>query len=257
MRRVVLYCRVSTEEQGQQGTSLDTQRETLEKWAASQGWAVEGTFSDQVSGTTPPHARPGMLAALERLAVVAVDSPAIKAGVAAAPDAPALVALKRDRLARDPAVAIAVEQACGGMGALVLTTDTGDGDDPETQLMRRILDAFAEYERTKILLRTAAGRAARKREGAWPGGTPPWGLTHGAKGVLVALPGAPSVITDVFDMAGEGMSLSGIAAWLNASGTLTREGGTWTHVQVRRMIGAEQWYRRVGALEPGEGKVEP
>lgn len=238
-RTVIIYARVSTEDQAREGTSLQDQDRVLRAWAASNGWTVAGSFEDAgVSGTTPPHRRPGLLAAMEALA--GLDGQG----------SPALVVTKRDRLAREMAVAVALEQAAKEHGATVLSMDAGNEDTAESRLLRQILDAFAEYERTKILMRTAAGRAARAREGRWLGGTPPWGMKHGASAgtLVVESVEAAELIRHVFEEHQAGVSYSGIAAWLNAKGVATREGGTWTHTQVRRMVMAEQWYRRGGVL---------
>lgn len=255
MMRVVLYARVSTEDQGKEGTSLDDQARQLVAWSKAQGWElvrhvreephaeVEVTaFSDMVSGTTPPHRRPGLMRAMELVAQLASDGTGAPV---------ALLATKRDRLARDLAVTVALEQAAKEHGATILTMDSGTEDTAEARLLRHILDAFAEFERTKILMRTAAGRAARAREGAWLGGTPPWGLEHvkDAPGHLwCPTQEARDTVRAVFEEHQGGMSYSGIAAWLNARGLRTREGSMWTHVQVRRMVGGEQWYRRAGVL---------
>lgn len=236
-RNVIIYARVSTEDQAREGTSIKDQARLLEAWAVSNGWEVAGTFEDAgVSGRTPPHQRPGLLSAMEALAGLDGDR--------------ALIVTKRDRLARELSVAVAVEEAAKASGATVLSMDAGNEDTAESRLLRQILDAFAEYERTKILMRTAAGRAARRREGRWLGGTPPWGLKHGAtEGTLVVESvAAADTIHAVFEEHQGGESYSGIAAWLNARGVKTREGSQWTHVQVRRMVMGEQWYRRAGVL---------
>src|SRR5215831_17616573 len=87
----VAYSRVSTEDQN---LGPEAQRAAIEAWAARHGVAVVSWHHDHgVSGATPAAERPALL---EALAAVRAHG----AGV--------LVALKRDRIARDVAVAVTI-----------------------------------------------------------------------------------------------------------------------------------------------------
>src|SRR3954447_14380204 len=48
--RVAIYCRVSTTRQEEEGTSLQSQRERCERYAAEHGWTVVDVYSDTYSG---------------------------------------------------------------------------------------------------------------------------------------------------------------------------------------------------------------
>src|SRR5437588_13026900 len=74
MKRVVGYCRVSTEEQAREGISLEMQAERIKAFAASQGWTVKQVFKDAGhSGTTLERpALQKMLANLDGIAAVCV-----------------------------------------------------------------------------------------------------------------------------------------------------------------------------------------
>ena len=106
-----------------------------------------------VSGAAAVADRPGLLAALAALREHG-------AGV--------LVVAKRDRLARDVMAAAMVDRLTCDAGARVLSA-AGEGtesDDPAAVLMRRMVDAFAEYERALIAARTrAASLSAAIRSG--------------------------------------------------------------------------------------------
>ena len=58
MTRCVIYCRVSTDAQERDGTSLETQERACAEYAEAQGWAIVGTVRDAASGFTLD--RPGM-----------------------------------------------------------------------------------------------------------------------------------------------------------------------------------------------------
>jgi site-specific DNA recombinase len=242
-RRVVGYIRVSTTDQGREGTSLGSQRDALR--AAHPG--LVSVFEDQASGACGVADRPGLRSALEHLAALAVGRAPIRKGAPPPEDAPALAVVRRDRLARDVGVVCAIQEVLAGQGCVLLSLDVADDGGPDALLMARIFDAFAEYERHKILWRTSLGKAARRREGAWLGGHPPWGLVPQDGGWRVDEDRRDAVET-VFRMEAEGETRVDIAAWLNAAGFHAARGGTWSHVQVGRMLGQRQWYTQAGVL---------
>ena len=65
------------------------------------------------------------------------------------------------------------EQAYSDRGAKVVAADgVGNGDQPENLLMRRMVDAFAGFERRVIGARTKAALAVKKARGERVGGIP-------------------------------------------------------------------------------------
>jgi DNA invertase Pin-like site-specific DNA recombinase len=74
-----------------------------------------------------------------------------------------LLVATRDRLARDTLIAALVEQRAQQLGAAIRAVDgSGNTDTPEGVLVRRIIDAFAEYERLSIKARTNAALAVKR-----------------------------------------------------------------------------------------------
>ena len=76
-----------------------------------------------------------------------------------------LMVAKRDRLGRDLLVVAMIESAVQRKGARVLSA-AGEGtgsDHPADVLMRRMIDAFAEYERLIIGAHTKAALRAKNR----------------------------------------------------------------------------------------------
>ncbi|MCI0547060.1 MAG: recombinase family protein [Candidatus Rokubacteria bacterium] len=154
----VSYLRVSTDDQG---LGLEAQRSMIAAYCAAKGLDRSGEFSDEgVSGGAPMDKRPGLLAALGALR---------KGGV--------LVVAKRDRLSRDPFVAIMAERMAAKAKASVACADgNGNGDGASDVLMRRMLDAFAEFERAQIAMRTRAALSELRRQGRRISGRPPFGF---------------------------------------------------------------------------------
>ncbi len=149
--RITAYIRVSTDEQVTSGVSMDAQRQTIERWCESNGHGQPTVFADQgVSGGAGIEKRPGLLDALDSL----------KRGGA-------LVVVKRDRLARDVFLACWIEKEAKRHGARIvsLAGEGSDSDNPADVLMRRLIDAFAEYERAVIRARTKAALQHKRANG--------------------------------------------------------------------------------------------
>jgi DNA invertase Pin-like site-specific DNA recombinase len=81
-----------------------------------------------------------------------------------------LVVAKRDRLARDTLIAALLEKQVEKAGASIQSANgVGNDNTPEALLMRRMVDAFSEYERALIKARTKAALAVAASRGHFPG----------------------------------------------------------------------------------------
>ena len=158
--RAIAYMRCST---NRQDLSPETQREAIRSWAKRNDVTVVAWHFDKgVSGGAALEKRPELVAAID----------AVKRESAGL-----LVVAKRDRLARDVLTAALVERLCERHGARVQSADgTGNGDGPEAQLLRGVIDVFAQYERAIIRSRTKAALAVKKANGERVGGIPARGL---------------------------------------------------------------------------------
>lgn len=197
--KAVGYIRVSTEDQA---LGPEAQRAALVRWAEACGAEIVAFHEDRgVSGAAALDKRPGLLAALDAVK-------AHRAGV--------LLVAKRDRLARDVVLAAMVERMAERLGARVTSADgTGDGDGPEALLMRRIVDAFGEYERAVIRARTRAALAAKRAQGKRAGQVP-FGFTLCADGVTLAEDSAEqAVIRQIRALRDEGLSIRAVVAAVN------------------------------------------
>lgn len=229
--RIVAYLRVSTDEQAASGLGLDAQRHACHLWADREGHPVFGVFEDDASGAAPIDRRPGLLDALAALE---------EGGV--------FLVAKRDRLGRDPMVIAMIEAAVARKKCRVVSA-AGEGtesDDPSAILMRRMIDAFAEYERLIIKARTRAALAAKGRRGERRGQVP-YGLTviddgrRSKKGnlpvALVPDPGDAAVLERVRELAEAGLSLRKIARTLDAEGFHPKNGGpSWSHQSIAAIL---------------------
>lgn len=215
------YVRVSTDEQR---LGPEAQRATIEAWAAREGVTLVAWHTDQgVSGGSELDDRPALVAALGELR-------AAKAGV--------LVVAKRDRLARDVAIASIIERAVGACGAKLTSADgVGNGSSPADAFMRSIIDAAAAYERALIRVRTKAALGALKAKGQRAGEVP-YGFTADATGKLSPDASEQAVIGAIATLRGEGLSLRAIVGELERRGILSRAGRPLQLTQVARIARA-------------------
>jgi DNA invertase Pin-like site-specific DNA recombinase len=217
----VAYLRVSTAEQA---NGPEAQRAQIEAWAAREGFTIVAWHVDHgVSGAASIEARPALLDALVSVA----DE-----------GASVLVVAKRDRLARDVAVATLIERECARMNATVQTADgIGAGDSPEAALLRGMLDLMAAYELALIKARTKAGLRAKARRGECVGEVP-MGFRRNGK-ALETDPREAEVVAAVCELRAAGMTLRAIGAELARLGYSTRKGGPIQTTQVARILARE------------------
>src|SRR6516165_6562393 len=170
MPKAIGYKRVSDDKQADSGAGLAAQEDACRACARRLGLdlvAVFATTDEGVSSVDPLDKRPELLDA-----VAALDRDDV------------LIVAKRDRLGRDPIIVAMIEAAVRRRGARIVSA-AGEGtenDGPTDVLMRRIVDAFAEYERLVIRARTKAALGAKKKRGERVGGIP-YGFELGADGV--------------------------------------------------------------------------
>jgi site-specific DNA recombinase len=231
MPKAVASTRVSTEDQAESGLGIAAQEAACRLCATRLGLELVSVHADEgVCSVDPIDKRPALLEAIASLG---------KGDV--------LIVAKRDRLGRDPIVVAMIEAAIRRRGARVVSA-AGEGtesDGPTDILMRRIVDAFGEYERLIIKARTKAALAVKKGRGEKTGGAIPYGSMlgpdkPGPKGVpiktLVPCPAEQEVLVLMKTLRAGGMTLVEIASELTARGIERREGGTWDHGYISRLL---------------------
>jgi DNA invertase Pin-like site-specific DNA recombinase len=228
MTRAAIYTRVSTEEQAESGNGLNAQIDAARAYAERKGWEVIDVFPDEgVTGSVGLEKRPAMLDAIAALG---------KGDV--------LLVAKRDRIGRlDPLPMAMIEAAVQRRGARIVSA-AGEGtenDDPASILMRRMIDAFSEYERLIIKARTKSALKAKRTRGDKTGGLVPYGYMlgegrPGPKGstvkTLVECPIEQEVIALIRQLRDAGETMQAIADNLNRRGIRRRKGGEWNRSDV-------------------------
>ena len=153
--RAAIYCRVSTEDQEREGTSLDSQLEACLKKAHELGYEVPEEFIilEIYSGLTLDRPK------LPRLRQWVRDK-----------EVDAVIAYTLDRLSRDPVHFIILQEEMEKAGVkLILVTETIDSSDLG-KLITYIKGYAAKLETEKIKERTTRGIKERIKAGRMPSG---------------------------------------------------------------------------------------
>jgi len=212
----VAYLRVSTESQTESGAGLAAQLDACGQ--------VDAVFTDAgVSGATGLESRPALLEAIATLS---------KGDV--------LIVAKRDRLGRDPIAVAMIERAVARRGARIVSAagEGTDSDSPSDVLMRRMVDAFAEYERLLIGARTKAALQAKRTRNERTGSVP-FGKALAVDLVHIEANAAEqAVIVEARALRGAGLSLRAVANELAKRGLVSRNGKAFEASQVKRMVAA-------------------
>ena len=224
------YLRVSTDRQATDGTGLDLQLDTIRRWAKANGHSLTAACRDEgVSVAKDLDARPGLIDALLRLQQGKTQG---------------IVVYRLDRLAR---ALVVQEQLLAEVrrhgGELFSTSDTENAylvddennEDPSRKMIRQVLGAVAEYERSMIALRLRSARELKRRNGGYAGGAPALGARAEA-GTLVVDHNETKAIDRMVELRGEGSSYPAIVTRLTEEGYRTKRGARWHPTTVARAL---------------------
>ena len=238
--RVVLYVRVSTQEQAKEGYSIQEQIERLTKYCEAMGWIVVKVYTDAgFSGATMD--RPALNQMIRDIKEGKLDK---------------VVVYKLDRLSRSQLDTLYLIEK------VFLTNNTDfvsmnenfDTSTPFGRAMIGILAVFAQLEREQIKERMAMGREARAKEGKYGGS---WNVPIGydyipEKDALVINEYERMQVLQLFDMLLQGMPYSQMARKMKEAG-YSHKHGTWSEKTIRNVIRSrtylgelkyhDEWYK--------------
>lgn len=230
--RLAGYLRVSTRRQAVEGWSLAEQRAVIKEWAAANGHDVVLFEDAAVSGAAPLGTRKGLLRAL---------------GCLYRGEVAGIVVARLDRLTRD---LILQEQLLGDIwahGGEALSCVAAEAEflrrddprDPSRRLIRQVLGAVIEYNKSTSRLLLEAGRTRKADAGGYIGGRPRYGYAA-VGGELVPVPEQQAVIADIKALrTHQRMTLRQIVDTLFEAGIAGPEGGGWSPEAVKRVLKAE------------------
>ena len=206
------YLRLSTNEDKQQN-SFEIQKKHIQD-----KYKIDTFFEDTLSGSTDFDKRPSWLK------LMSVIQPLDE-----------IIVHRMDRLSRDTLNFLVVEKALKQRQVSLKFIDGVSGDTPMEQMVRTILSAVGQMERSMISTRVKQTMELMKSEGKFLGGLPPYGYSE-AKGYLVKNTSEQEVIALMRQFRDSGMSYNRIATALNDRETPTRSGTPWKSIQVSRAL---------------------
>jgi len=216
---IYAYLRVSTESQQMTGYGLTAQKDACQRAVGE----LAGIYQDEgVSGRTGLDKRPALLELISKLKQSDI-----------------LLVAKRDRLGRDPLVVAMIESAVQRKGARIVSAagEGTDGDAPSDVLMRRMVDAFAEYERLIIGVRTKAALQAKKIRGERVGSIPyGYQLDEANEKRLVKNDVEQAILQRIRQLQPEQLSLRAMATCLEQAGVPSRGGSHWHPQTIKNIL---------------------
>jgi site-specific DNA recombinase len=225
--RAAGYTRVSSTEQVNNGTSLETQRKQIEAYCTMKGIELVSIFSDEgVSGSKPIADRPEGA----RLTEMTEKG-----------DVQAIIIVKLDRGFRNVVDCLQSVDSWERKGISLHIVDLGgnsiDTTSPAGRFMLTVLSAAGEMERGMINDRCNAGRRARKAEGKRIGEIP-FGFQVAEDGkTLIENATEQEVIATCNQLRARGMTIRQIVSELTSRGIVTRGNrATWSTSQVFKIL---------------------
>lgn len=228
--RVVVYARVSTEDQAERGYSLEAQIEDCLRRATELGYEQRNVLvlSDDVSGTLLE--RPG-LNRLRELVAEEVDQPEL------------VIVYDPDRLARKLSLQLLLTDELTRRGVRLEFVNFEWNNTPEGRMFYQLRGMFAEFEREKIRERTIRGRITKlKTSGKLSLDPRLYGYRFDTeRDVLVIDPAEAGVIRYMFRAAAAGASGEEIARQLASDGVPAPRGAIWYGSTVTRILRNESY----------------
>ena len=219
--KAVAYCRVSTTAQGEDGVSLEMQRDRIAAWCTGNGYEQEEVFVETMSGGRAAN-RPELLKAISLACKVR--------GV--------LVVFSLSRLARSVkdtlVIAERLEKAGANLASLSARIDTNSA---LGKMVFRLLSTLNEFEKDQLSERTESAMAHLRRSNRRISARIPLGYDLANDGTtLVANPTELKVIKRITSHRAQGKSLAAIAKQLQQDGVATKTGGQWYPSTVRAIL---------------------
>jgi site-specific DNA recombinase len=213
--QALIYCRVSTRKQEDEGTSLGTQEEACIKHAKALGYTIGHVTRETFSG-----------AELWERPLLNEDRATLRGRQYAA-----LISYATDRLSRNPIHLAIIAEECARVGVELIFVSEPLENTKEGALIRYVKGYAADMEREKIRDRNMRGKHAHVRAGnvqTW--GFPPFGYRieriHDAanphtrpRAVRIIHEEEAAIVRRIYRMVGDdGLSLSSVVRQLNAEG---------------------------------------
>lgn len=223
--KVLGYCRVSTDNQKEEGT-VELQISALTEYCKDKHYELVHIFKDEgVSGGLED--RVGLAELFSYL-----ENEQGK-------EIEAVIIYKLDRLARDLYIQEHLIKKLEQLNKKLISTKEADLDssDPMRKAFRQFMGIVAELEKAFITMRLSGGRINKARKGGYAGGSTALGYTSVEKELKLQREES-KVVSQIFTMKRNNhFSLNEIARQLNTGGFQTKRGGRWYASTIAYILG--------------------
>src|SRR5947209_8307812 len=217
MKKAIAYLRVSGRGQVE-GDGFPRQLSAIKKYASANDIKIVRVFQEEgVSGCTDWESRPAFSEMMELLLSNGTRTVLVE---------------RLDRVARDLLVQESVIGDFQRKGLTLISVSEPDllSDDPSRVLMRQMLGAFFQYEKTLLVAKLRAARQRIKANEGRCEGRKPYGTAAGEA----------AIIEKMRQLRRNGMAVDKIAETLNTEGVQSRAGSRWYATSVYRILKASQ-----------------
>lgn len=207
--KIVIYLRVSSEQQAERQLSIPAQREALDLYASERGWQIIDEYVDEAKSAKTDE-RPDFLRMI---------------GAAQKPNREfqAILVHKFDRFSRSRADHTIYKALLKKLGISVISiTEHTESDTPHGMLLEGMLEVISEFYNVNLKHETLKGMKENALQGFHCGGRAPFGYRLVRTGSKVNCQLGPDdevkVVKQIFSLAAEGMGGKKIARFLNKQG---------------------------------------
>ena len=219
MKTAIGYIRVSTEQQANEGVSLDAQRAKIEAWCTHNGYELAQVYVDAGISGKSMDKRPGLQDALKSL----------KKGMA-------LVSYSLSRLARSTKDAISIGETVAKRKAdMVSLSEQIDTTTAAGRMMFQMLAVLAEFERNLTAERTTSALQHKKATGQKYTNITPYGF-EAIEVRLVQVQQEAEIVAEIQASRTGGNTLQSIADGLNGRNIPTKTGKLWAPATIHLLL---------------------
>jgi site-specific DNA recombinase len=212
MKKIIAYCRVSTDNQKEEGT-IELQVEAIKDYCKSKDLELVEVFKDE-----------GVSGGLENRPALAD----LFSFLEATKDIEQVVIFKLDRLARDLYIQEHIIKKLEALNVALVSTKEPSlaSDDPMRKAFRQFMGIVSELEKSFITMRLSGGRISKAKKGRYAGGGVAIGYRSESKELVISEKEA-EIVKNIFKLRRSRKGLREIARTLNDKEIPTARGGKW------------------------------
>lgn len=232
VKKVAVYCRVSTTEQAEEGYSIGEQERLIREYCVKRGYEVYRVFSDAgISGKDIVH-RPAMQELLRDATEKKFDM---------------VMSWKINRLSRKLEDAIKIVNTLDKYGITYQSySERFESNTPAGKMQFQMMALVGEFERNTIAQNVKMGMKAKARAGEWCGGIAPLGYkwvpmvgtenSSRKKSKLEIDEKEAETVRLIYELYASGKGYKAIVNYINQRGYKTKRGNAFSVAQLRPIL---------------------